>query len=180
MTTLRSEHQTPTAPATPKDRLILNFPTLTLNDAYMGLFRAQALLALTERFFTLNADGDDGEHLHPSDLAFVLETVMDQLRETNEILTEMESFVNIERNQWTHTDRNDWGRLRRLWARGDSPQRGLILRCARVLDGRPEIRGEIEPLLKKLEARIRPLPPRERPRATTPQTTSDMGDEMLC
>ena len=137
MTTLRSEHQTPTAPATPKDRLILNFPTLTLNDAYMGLFRAQALLALTERFFTLNADGDDGEHLHPSDLAFVLETVMDQLRETNEILTEMESFVNIERNQWTHTDRNDWGRLRRLWARGDSPQRGLILRCARVLDGRP-------------------------------------------
>ena len=147
----------------------------------MGLFRAQALLELTERFFTLNADGDDGEHLHPSDLAFVLETVMDQLRETKEIL-----------------DRD--GRLRQHRSAISGPilivtigaacgasgrvathrERGLILRCARVLDGRPEIRGEIEPLLKKLEARIRPLPPRERPRATTPQTTSDMGDEMLC
>ena len=156
------ENPAPTPPATRQDRLIENFPMLTLSDAHMSIYRARALISLTEKFFALNEDGQ--ERLPPSDLSFVLERAIDHLGEARDTL---EGLVNTVLNRWTHVDPgDDWGRLRRLWARADGADQELLLRCAEVLDQRPQSRGALEALIKKLEDHLKPTWKREGPRAT--------------
>jgi hypothetical protein len=133
----------------------------------VSIYRARALLNLTEKFFTLNEDEE--ERLHPNDLSFVLETAIDHLVEAQDVLNELGSFVNTIRNRWTPRDPgDDWGRLRRIWARNDDPEWELLLCCAKVLDNRPQVRADVEALLDRIEQDIRPAWKREGQAATPP------------
>jgi hypothetical protein len=84
--------------------------------------------------------------------------VLDLIKEAFDELEELEGFLNTIRHHRGHPveDRAVWAYPRRLWAHGDKADQALILRCAKVLDGRPHFRSAVDHLLHKLEERVMP------------------------
>lgn len=144
---------------TTSDQPTLEHLPNVLNDAYIDLYKARALITLVEKFGSLHGlYENDAEPMHPTDVAFLMEVVLDLIKEAFNELEELEGFLNTIRSNRGHPvgDTSVWAYLRRLWARGDEADQDLILRCAKVLDGRPHLRPDVERLLHKLEERVTP------------------------
>jgi hypothetical protein len=130
-----------------------------LNDAYVTLYKARALITVVGKFGFLHGNHQEEEEpMHPTDVGFLMGVVLDLIKEAFDELEGLEGFLNTIRHHRGHPveGRAVWAYLRRLWAHGDKADQAPILRCAKVLDGRPHFRSAVEHLLHKLEERVMP------------------------